>query len=80
MADRDGEDRENIEPVLYGIDGLEACPFCGRTGSLFVRQDGNSFFVICDISDYGCLATGPEAGTLEEAVELWNRRAEDDGE
>ena len=55
---------------------LKPCPHCGGTrvhiaGAGAIGVPGVSW-VFCD----GCLSQGGICDTVEEAVELWNRRAE----
>ena len=46
---------------------LEACPFCGGAGGVYVVSWG---CVFCS----ACAAYGPLKGTLAEAIAAWNRR------
>lgn len=54
----------------------EACPFCKKTGVLAcVDARVNASKRICEfVRCENCGSTGPEADTLEEAFEKWNRR------
>lgn len=62
---------------------LKSCPFCGRKKCVFVTvrigQDGwrDSYYVLCDYYEGGCGAASGIYHTEEEAVEAWNRRAND---
>lgn len=66
---------EKPEPQLL------PCPFCGNT-KLFVGtsddilDDGktNEFAVCCDFSQGGCGASSGFEDTMEEAIEIWNKR------
>lgn len=50
---------------------LKPCPFCGNT-NLSVY----TFSVFCDATKGGCGAScGGETKTKEEAIQKWNRRA-----
>ncbi len=54
---------------------LLSCPFCGWTPDLEImeadNEEGNTaYWIICE----SCRMTGPEGDTVEEAVELWNKR------
>lgn len=62
---------------------LKPCPFCGGepTIRIFRGKDGwrDRFAVLCRYDEGGC---GAESGLYHyeaEAVEMWNRRAENDG-
>lgn len=61
--------------LIYG-DIMKPCPFCGSgSGKLFIHHyRGESFWISCNTSDYGCGASGPECGSPEEACEAWNNR------
>lgn len=50
------------------MDDLKPCPFCGSKDVVVVN--GLGYFVGCISSS--CWARGPEAKTLNKAVELWN--------
>ena len=57
------------------MEQLKPCPFCGRTGTLFIETDEIGWvFVNCSDSDGGCGTTGPSAVDKEQAIEKWNRR------
>ena len=49
----------------------KTCPFCGGK-DLTMVNDENHFFVGC----YTCTTCGPVGKTEEEAIEAWNRRAD----
>lgn len=62
---------------------LKKCPFCGETEPVRLvvakGEDGwrDRYFVLCNYEDGGC---GTESGWYHskiEAIEAWNRRAED---
>lgn len=69
-------------------EGLKPCPFCGRVDKLKVwkteqRWDHGvieNWRVSCDRSgdNTGCGGSGGAYRTREEAIEAWNRRANDD--
>lgn len=55
---------------------MKQCPFC-KSKDILIRSIDESFkdppfWVEC----MECMATGPEAGTEDEAVELWDNREE----
>ena len=55
------------------------CPFCGNgTKSLFLNicDDGKGWYISCEMSDYGCGATGPIGGPITDAVNYWNGKTE----
>ena len=62
------------------------CPFCGRADS--VTRDKfytlipsfSLYAVFCDKDKGGCSAYGPYKRTEEEAIEAWNRRANENAE
>ena len=53
---------------------LKPCPFCG--GKARVTEFAGWFYGMCLCYDE-CRTCGPVKGTKEEAIEAWNRRAED---
>lgn len=56
---------------------LKRCPFCG--GEATLRREHGRFFVSCenDKCGVGVETTLWVSGTMESAVEAWNRRVED---
>ena len=52
---------------------LKPCPFCGGKDLQVVNVYGEDYYVDCQT----CTTCGPSADTYEEAIEAWNRRAED---
>ena len=52
---------------------LKPCPFCGGTDLHVVSVYGTEYYVDC----FTCTTCGPYGETYEEAIEAWNRRAED---
>ena len=61
---------------------LKPCPFCGKKVSVILywegRINGYQYQVVCDVYENGCGASGRYCDTVEEAKEVWNRRAEND--
>ena len=60
---------------------LKPCPFCGfgyPSVVTYPGQDGfrDRYAVRCDYTDGGCGAEGGWRHYVEEAVEVWNGRAE----
>lgn len=55
---------------------LKSCPFCGSTARITDGGfDGKHFFIGCQAGD--CIGyTGITKNTRIEAIEVWNRRAE----
>ena len=53
---------------------LKPCPFCGGVEKLSVCGWADQYWVSCD----NCETEGPSGETPPEAIEAWNRRAEDD--
>jgi Lar family restriction alleviation protein len=60
---------------------LKPCPFCGEDGTIIIRKGKNGwrdrYAVLCDYEHGGC---GSESGWYHyeaEAIEAWNRRADD---
>ena len=50
---------------------IETCPFCKHGNCGFLRTPlAKQHYVEC----MACRATGPVAGTRDEAIKLWNRR------
>lgn len=67
---------------LYQEVGLKPCPFCGNDG--IDREDYNGFKIKQVKEEFGglfyrvfcsCMAYGPAAESIEEAIEEWNKRA-----
>ena len=61
---------------------LKPCPFCGNDSPTLIQRHGKDgwrdwFYVLCDYVDCGCGATGQWNHDKDEAVEAWNRRAND---
>jgi Lar family restriction alleviation protein len=52
---------------------LKPCPFCGCKNINLIDYHGGIVFVQCD----DCCATFPHFDTKEEAINAWNRRAND---
>lgn len=52
---------------------LKPCPFCGGEAELIDKYEG-VFWIICK----GCLCESGFVKTKEEAINAWNRRADDD--
>ena len=48
---------------------LKPCPFC-QSEDIRAFDIGKTFVLYC----HDCCSSGPEAGTLDEAIERWNRR------
>ena len=57
---------------------LKACPFCGRSTYVEVREFEDTDYVpskyLAWVICQNCFATGPEKGTREGAIEAWNAR------
>ena len=51
---------------------LKHCPFCGSK-ALHTSNIFGEHYVVCT----NCTCAGPGAWTQEEAIEAWNRRAND---
>lgn len=62
---------------------LKPCPFCGRVDSV-TRQKFDTliclYSVFCDRDKGGCGAYGPYECIEEDAIEAWNRRANENTE
>lgn len=57
---------------------LLPCPFCGKTETAIWELEGFEPFnccVFCDRTEGGCGAAGGFGETEDEAIEAWNRRA-----
>lgn len=55
---------------------IKSCPFCGNSEYNEVCHPAPNFatwMVMCG----ACSSTGSERDTIEDAIEAWNRRAED---
>ena len=73
---------------------LKPCPFCGKLMSvscmsaaqidlldaddIYYDVAASRFAVVCSVNLEGCGATGGYHGTVEGAIEAWNRRAGDE--
>lgn len=75
------EDEE--EEHTDGKTKLKPCPFCGATeittsnhSGLFIEEGVCEYRVLCTVCGAN---TGWENRTREEAIEAWNRRANDEG-
>ena len=54
---------------------LLSCPFCGFLPQMEImegddEESNTAYWISCE----SCKMTGPEGDTVEEAVELWNKR------
>ena len=67
---------------------LKPCPFCGGEGKIrfdigdYRTGEYRGYYVQCGNLDVNCLASWISGGcfsTKEEAIEAWNRRANDEG-
>ena len=59
-------------------EGLKPCPFCGSKGELHQKRSLETWIVEC--TNNSCPASymiGYDYDTSEEAIEVWNRRAND---
>lgn len=64
---------------------MKPCPCCGQQESVkimkaseeesFDASNDDSYAIICDFTDGGCGCCGGHRLTLDEAIEVWNRRA-----
>ena len=57
---------------------IKRCPFCGSTNLEEKKADVVEGVVFRWIECVSCNATGPKSVTLEDAIQCWNRRADDD--
>ncbi len=73
-------------PYGYGIGGglmetkLKPCPFCGRKAELVRMEYGSGsvyFGITCENWRCAVASVVPNFSYEEEAIEAWNRRAED---
>jgi len=59
---------------------LKPCPFCG--GEAVLKKVPNTlitpYYVRCDNKECAMWVATCNRGTAEEAIELWNRRANDE--
>lgn len=61
---------------------LKPCPFCGYKRpilrKIFAKNDGwrDRYSVLCNYDEGGCGAEGGWRHYAEEAIMVWNRRAE----
>lgn len=54
------------------------CPFCNKELMTIVNDENNlTCAVVCDFTKGGCGGSGGYRNTIEQAIEAWNRRAED---
>lgn len=74
-------DQETINIVQKWSDEnseLKACPFCGKTDSVYVDKENELYQVVCYSTRGGCGASSGYIDTKEEAIENWNKRSNDD--
>lgn len=59
------------------LEPWKPCPFCGaKWNRLFVVENEIGwFYVECSANDNGCGAEGPIAISEDDAINAWNRRA-----
>ena len=55
------------------MDELKPCPFCGGQAGIMRYHHIKAAFCFCTVCKVGM----PNMLTREEAIEAWNRRAED---
>lgn len=58
------------------MDELKPCPFCGGKARVKDYGNGETFRVVCE--NYLCPAESFIYHTAQEAIDWWNRRANDD--
>lgn len=61
---------------------LKPCPFCGGKKLVITNCEdldtyGNNYNICCDFNQGGCGASSGYRSSIKEAVELWNKRAND---
>lgn len=56
---------------------LKPCPFCGGVATMLHFKREKCYRVSCDDIDCCCVAHSGYHLTEAEAIEAWNRRAED---
>ena len=61
---------------------LKPCPFCGEQVQIEQAKDTKHFFAYHDLRKSECIirlaVLIPKAATMEQAIDIWNRRADDD--
>ena len=62
--------------LIDKMDRLKPCPFCGGkdSGMLTTSYDGYWFAVFCE----NCMAQTRKCRQEKDAIEAWNRRADND--
>lgn len=58
------------------MDELKPCPFCGKTDTLRFERYKISKEWWCYFECTECIMTGPVENLKKDAVEAWNRRAD----
>jgi len=58
-----------LREVPVSVQPLRPCPFCGGS-EVWINSDIDPKFVVCK----QCLAFGPNAPTVKQAAERWNKR------
>jgi Lar family restriction alleviation protein len=58
---------------------LKPCPFCGYRNSLFMggKPNAATYGELPHITCLVCCVEGPVAESVDEAIALWNKRAEE---
>ena len=64
------------------VEELKICPFCGNKDVTIMTRRGKNgwrdyFYVLCDYNDGGCGALSGWYHYVDEAIEAWNKRADD---
>ena len=59
---------------VHKMTELKPCPFCGGKASLIRYHNIKGGYCYCTV----CKTRKPNSLTIEEAIEAWNRRAEDE--
>jgi len=52
---------------------LKSCPFCGKSKSLSIKADSESFWVFCN----NCGSWGLPKKTMRETIHTWNKKKGD---
>lgn len=59
------------------MEDLKPCPFCGNSWPAIGQEREYSTFGTIYVYCTNCRASGPSMPSKKEAIEAWNRRADD---
>lgn len=60
------------------MSGLKPCPFCGEHEMIRIQRTWNGTRDVCSVHCLGCGTVTGISFTVEQAVNAWNTRADDE--